>query len=74
MMPVRSDEPLRKVTLNLYEADCAWMEREYGRGWTERLRQMLHHEVLKRTTIEDPPPRRTLGDLIPSNDLWPEHD
>jgi hypothetical protein len=63
-MPIRSDEPLRKVTLNLYEADCQWMEREYGRGWTERLRQHLHNEVLSRQ-----PPRkhlhhrRTLGDL-----------
>lgn len=67
IMPVRSDEPLRKVTLNLYEADCVWFEREYGHGWTERIRQHIHSEVMKR---EHPiheaaftSRRRTLGDL-----------
>jgi hypothetical protein len=49
-MPIRSDDPLRKVTLNLYEEDCQWMEREYGRGWTERLRQHIHSEIVKRAT------------------------
>jgi hypothetical protein len=65
MMPIRADEPLRKVTLNLYEADCQWMEREYGHGWTERLRQHLHSEVIKRQLgkMEHSPYRRTLGDL-----------
>lgn len=67
-MPVRSDEPLRKVTLNLYEEDCQWMERQYGRGWTERLRQMLHHERHKRIAeIAEKPYRRTLGDLTDDN-------
>lgn len=59
-MPVRSDEPLRKVTLNLYEADCQWMEAEYGHGWTERVRQHIHNEIEKR---RHPKPWRTLGDL-----------
>ena len=48
-MPARSDDPLRKVTLNLYEADCQWFEKNYGRGWTERLRQHIHAEVTKRS-------------------------
>lgn len=64
-MPVRSDEPLRKCTLNLYEADCQWLEREYGHGWTERVRQHIHNEVLKRKDYNanyDHFPR-TLGDL-----------
>lgn len=47
-MPNRSDDPLRKVTLNLYEADCAWLEKTYGHGWTERVRQHIHNEVLAR--------------------------
>lgn len=59
-MPVRSDEPLRKVTLNLYEADCQWLEQNYGRGWTERVRQHIHNEVQQRRS---PVMRRTLGDL-----------
>lgn len=61
-MPARSDEPLRKVTLNLYEFDCQWMETEYGHGWTERLRQHLHNEVMARHK-PIPQIRRTIGDL-----------
>lgn len=71
-MPVRSDEPLRKVTLNLYDSDCRWFEREYGFGWSERLRQFIHAEVTKRSYVEPEPPRRTLGDLVPGTDIWPE--
>lgn len=65
-MPAKSDDPLRKVTLNLYEADCQWFQREYGHGWTERIRQHLHNEVLKRQLPSDTSfhkVRRTLGDL-----------
>lgn len=61
MSPVRSDDPLRRVTLNLYESDCTWFERTYGHGWTERIRQHIHGEVQKRQ--EPQPHRRTLGDL-----------
>ncbi len=62
-MPVKSDDPLRKVTLNLYEADCQWMECEYGRGWTERLRQHLHALVHDRKHTPNTKPTLTLGDL-----------
>lgn len=63
-MPVRSDDPLRKVTLNLYEADCVWLEKTYGRGWTERVRQHIHNEVQARhRPIEQFPKRLFLGDL-----------
>lgn len=63
-MPVRSDEPLRKCTLNLYEEDCRWLEREYGRGWTERIRQHIHNEVIKRATQQFKGQKpMTLGDL-----------
>ena len=47
-MPAKSDDPLRRCTLNLYETDCDWLERTYGHGWTERVRQHIHNEVLKR--------------------------
>lgn len=66
-MPIRSDEPLRKVTLNLYESDCQWFEKEYGHGWTERLRQHVHKEVVVRqqmpTTSQYTMRRRTIGDI-----------
>jgi hypothetical protein len=47
-MPAKSDDPLRRVTLNLYEADCLWLATNYGHGWTERIRQHIHNEVVKR--------------------------
>lgn len=59
-MPIRPDSPLRRVTLNLYESDYEWFIANYGFGWTERIRQHLHAEVLKRTETQ---PVRTLGDL-----------
>jgi hypothetical protein len=65
-MPVKSDDPLRRVTLNLYEADCVWLEQTYGRGWTERVRQHIHNEVLNRQHYKGAlyaTSRRTLGDL-----------
>lgn len=63
-MPAKSDDPLRRVTLNLYEADCQWMEKYYGHGWTERIRQHIHNEVVKRTGFApNTRPARTLGDL-----------
>lgn len=60
MMPIRPDEPLRRVTLNLYASDVEWFIATYGHGWTERIRQHLHNEVLKR---QQPTKVRTLGDL-----------
>jgi len=67
-MPVRSDDPLRRVTMNFYEDDCAWLEREYGHGWTERIRQHIHTIVHERKMQRQPDPiatitRLTLGDL-----------
>lgn len=41
-MPRASDEPLRKVTLNLYEADCAYLEKAYGHGWSQRAREIIN--------------------------------
>lgn len=60
-MPIKADDPLRRVTLNLYESDCLWFEQHYGRGWTERIRQHIHNEVQKRQYNNVKP--FTLGDL-----------
>ena len=62
-MPIRSDEPLRRVTLNLYESDCLWLADHYGHGWTERIRQHIHSEVIQRRDHQQPIRPRTLGDL-----------
>lgn len=57
-----SDAPLRKVTLNLYEADCAKLEKLHGRGWTTVVRDTIqaHVYALDMKTIYQ---RMTLGDL-----------
>lgn len=44
-MPRQAGDPLRKVTLNLYEADCAWMEQRLGHGWSEQVRELVHNYV-----------------------------
>lgn len=63
-MPAKSDDPLRRVTLNLYESDCLWLEQHYGRGWTERVRQHIHSEVTKRQPLNPKSTKPfTLGDL-----------
>ena len=59
-----SDLPLRKVTLNLYEEDCAELERIHPGGWTTRIREIVHSRV---KDIKSPADyhrlRKTLGDL-----------
>ena len=62
-MPPRSPEPLRRITLNLFETDCAAMERRYGHGWTERVRLMMR-DHLKRFALP------TIDELAP----WAEEE
>lgn len=52
-MPVHPDSPLRKITLNLYDADVFEMERRYGRGWSEQVRQLVHRHLQHKETAED---------------------
>jgi len=40
---------IRKVTLNLDEEDCKWLEDVYGKKWTERIEQHIHNEVRLRS-------------------------
>lgn len=44
-MPKESDEPLRKCTLNLFRKDVVELERLYGRGWTEKVRELVNIHV-----------------------------
>ena len=65
-MPVRSDDPLRRVTLNLYEADCKLMEEAYGHGWTTVIRDLVAKHVKYAGHVETQLIRKsrlTLGDL-----------
>lgn len=58
-MPTPAGDPLRKVTLNLYEQDCQIFERVYGRGWTSEVRDFINISAqgLKMAT------KTKLGDL-----------
>lgn len=44
-MPNHADEPLRKTTLNLYEADIDRLKRKYGWGWSEEVRRMVRRRL-----------------------------
>lgn len=60
-MPAKADEPLRKVTLNLYEADCSALESYYGRGWSEQVRSLVRDHAFKLTAYANV--KQKLGDL-----------
>ena len=55
------DKPLRKCTLNLYEEDVAAAEADYGRGWSEELRNLWSDHMRNTTGYQKL--RKTLGDL-----------
>ncbi len=56
-----SEQPLRKVTLNLNELDCRAMEAIFGRGWTGVVRDWVNQHV--RESSQYHKLRKTLGDL-----------
>lgn len=41
-MPAPADEPLTRCNLNLFTADKEWLEKRFGRGWTEQVRKLVH--------------------------------
>lgn len=64
-----ADAPLRKVTLNLYEEDCVWLEQNLGYGWSQWVRERLHSFVTaqkqgERNLEQLGLPKRYLGDLL----------
>lgn len=60
-MPTPADRPLRKVTLNLYEEDCLWAEKNIGHGWTQWVRTEINAEIARLKEMNRK--RRTLGEL-----------
>lgn len=58
-MSPKPGPPLRKITLNLQASDIPILERVYGRGWTERIRWMVHEHVAKMPSNKP----KTLEDL-----------
>lgn len=49
------EEKIRKVTLNLREVDCQWLEKVYGKTWTQRMEQHIQNEVEIRREYNEPP-------------------
>jgi hypothetical protein len=74
MMPIRSDDPLRKVTLNLYEADVEKFEQAFGHGWTEKVRALVNDYAKGMRIVKLQ--RRKLGDLPTGYEhkdpFWPD--
>lgn len=51
-MPEPLDEPIRKISLNIYEADYQEMKRLYGWGWTEIVRDWIREHLRQRNRDE----------------------
>lgn len=43
-MPRTSEQPLTKVTLNLFTSDVLSLKRRYGHGYTEQIRRIVADE------------------------------
>lgn len=57
-MPKRPNEPLRKITINIFDSDARALETIYGWGWSEQIRNLIREHIKAHR------PRRTIGDLI----------
>lgn len=40
-MPQRADEPLEKITLNLFASDVLWLREVIGYGWSDSVRKVV---------------------------------
>lgn len=45
------DEPIHKVTLNLWESDYRAMIQSYGPGWSSRIRELVREHVKTKLTF-----------------------
>lgn len=44
-MPSPADEPITKCKINLYTADKAYLERRFGHGWSEQVRNWVRERI-----------------------------
>jgi hypothetical protein len=40
-----ADEPIIKVTLNLFQRDVEWLRRHYGYGFSAKIREILRATI-----------------------------
>ena len=45
-MPAPLDEPITPCKINLFAEDKAWLERRFGRGWTEIVRKWVREQII----------------------------
>jgi len=43
----QAEEPLTRVTINLFEADVKWLKEHIGSGWQTEVRDMLRGFILQ---------------------------
>jgi hypothetical protein len=43
----RADEPLTKITLNIYAKDLEFLRRKFGWGWSEVVRGWIREKLRK---------------------------
>lgn len=40
-----------RTNINLYLADVEWLQRRYGYGWTEHVREIVHEYIRNQTDV-----------------------
>lgn len=53
-MPNKSEEPLVKVTLNLFQSDLEFLKARHGWGYSTIVRDLIHRDVLQKMNVEEP--------------------
>ena len=51
-LPAPLDEPITPCKINLFANDKAWLERRFGRGWTEQVRAWVRTKIKEATHNE----------------------
>lgn len=54
-MPAPSDEPLIKITLNLYDADVTWFKHKHGAGYSGEIREVIRKHVREQRVMPSRP-------------------
>jgi hypothetical protein len=49
----QADEPLHKITVNIYEKDWIRLRRDYGYGWSEQMRIIIRRFFRERDRASD---------------------
>ena len=51
-MPKIAGPPLRKCTLNLFDADVQWFQDRHGQGYSEFIREVVRAHVKRHSIVE----------------------